>query len=141
MGNVDPGFAAPHPLAVKPDVLDPQVAMPPVLNIEEKSSSAKSPNIAEKESTDKIEVKPNIEVRQEPIQPLPPNDEVVKKEDPVPHASTESVAVSSSKVNEEKLAEKNIKEKEKALEIKERQANKLIKELKVQKKEHQQIIK
>ena len=38
--NVDPGFAAPHPLAVKPDVLDPQVAMPPVLNIEEKSSSA-----------------------------------------------------------------------------------------------------
>lgn len=139
--NVDPGFAAPHPLAVKPDVLDPQVAMPPVLNIEEKSSSAKSPNIAEKESADKIEVKPNIEVRQEPIQPLPPNDEVVKKEDPVPHVSTESVAVSSSKVNEEKLAEENIKEKEKALEIKERQANKLIKELKVQKKEHQQIIK
>ena len=138
--NKDPGFAAPRPLAVKPDVLDPQVAMPPVLNIEEKSSSAKPPNIAEKEGADKIEVKPNIEVRQEPIQPLPPNDEVVKKEDPVPHVSTESIAV-SSKVNEEKLAEENIKEKEKALEIKERQANKLIKELKVQKKEHQQIIK
>ena len=139
--NRDPAFVAPHPIAIKSDVIDPQVVMPPVPDVNVKLSSEKTTSSREKEKDVKKESEPNVEVRQEPIQPLPPNDDVIKKEDIVPHVSTEETKSSASIANAEKLAEKNIKEKEKVLEIKEKQANKLIKELKVQKKEHEQIIK
>ena len=139
--NRDPAFVAPHPIAIKSDVIDPQVVMPPVPDVNEKLSSQKTTSSREIEKDVKKEPEPNVEVRQEPIQPLPPNDDVIKKEDIVPHVSTEETKSSASIANAEKLAEKNIKEKEKVLEIKEKQANKLIKELKVQKKEHEQIIK
>ena len=139
--NVDPGFIAPRPLAIKPDVIDPQVVMPPVTGVDLKLSSEKSINVEKKDNVDKIESKSNVEVRQEPIQPLPPNDDVIKKEELVPSASTESKKESTSKENVEKIAEESIKEKQKELDIREQQANKLIKELKVQKKEHEQIIK
>ena len=139
--NRDPAFVAPHPIAIKSDVIDPQVVIPPVPDVNVKLSSEKTTSTREKEKDVKKELEPNLEVRQEPIQPLPPNDDVIKKEDVVPHVSTEETKSSVSIANAEKLAEKNIKEKEKVLEIKEKQANKLIKELKVQKKEHEQIIK
>ena len=139
--NRDPAFVAPHPIAIKSDVIDPQVVIPPVPDVNVKLSSEKTTSTREKEKDVKKELEPNLEVRQEPIQPLPPNDDVIKKEDIVPHVSTEETKSSASIANAEKLAEKNIKEKEKVLEIKEKQANKLIKELKVQKKEHEQIIK
>ena len=138
--NVDPRFAAPHPVAINHDAIDPQVALPPVSSNIAKSSTAKSPDIDVKDKNKDNDIEQNVEARQEPIQPLPPNDEVVKKEDHDPHISTESAKTSTSKEKEAKGVN-NIKEKEKVLEIKEKQANKLIKDLKEQKKEHQKIIK
>ena len=143
--KMDP-FIAPHPVAVnKPDVMNPQIVVPNVVNLNEntpKSSVTKLTEnlVAVNDKQEEKKTKENSEARQEPIQPLPPKEDLVNKENIDASLQAKSSAKSTLPDKVEKV-EEDIKQKEKDLEKREKQANKLIKELKEQKVEHQQIIK
>jgi sodium-coupled neutral amino acid transporter 10 len=143
--KLDPGFVAPQPVAInKLDVINPQIALPKLSDVKNNlDSTTKAPDNVVKGEVNLLKEKPKeiVEVRQEPIQPLPPKEDVDKNEDSVPNLVTEKSIQSSSNVTVEQMEEESIKQKEKVLEIKEKQANKLIKQLKEQKQEHAQIIK
>ena len=140
--KIDPAFVAPDSQLVssKPELGDQLLSAPNIAEgINPKVSPSKRPPDEGIQSTEKVKDKPPAnEIRQEPIQPLPPKEDVVK---PSPDATTEANKKSTSGDKNEKLDEEDIKQKEQVLEKREKQANKLIKELKEQKKEHQQILK
>merc|ERR1712110_45529 len=144
--KIENNFVAPHPVAVnKPDVINPQILIPNVANLNDntpKSSVTKLTEnvVAINAKIEEKKTKENIEARQEPIQPLPPKEDLANKENIDASLKGESSAKSTITDKVEKV-EEDIKQKEKYLEKREKQANKLIKELKEQKVEHQQIIK
>ena len=144
--KIENNFVAPHPVAVnKPDVINPQILIPNVANLNDNTPKSSVTKLTENvvAINDKLEekkTKENIEARQEPIQPLPPKEDLANKENIDASLKVESSAKPTITDKVEKV-EEDIKQKEKYLEKREKQANKLIKELKEQKVEHQQIIK
>ena len=146
IANVDPVFPAPHPSVMnKPEVVGQQIALPSIADGNDpKLPVSKRPPEDEIKTKDKIEQdkpKEGAEIRQEPIQPLPPKEDVIKKEESLPNVVTEASKKSTSEAKDDKVGDENIKQKEQDLAKREKQANKLIKELKEQKIEHQQILK
>ena len=81
--KVDPGFAAPHPLVVNKPALGDQIALPNIADVNDpKVPVSKGPSadaIKNKENDKQDKRKEDAEVRQEPIQPLPPKEDVVKR--------------------------------------------------------------
>merc|ERR1712087_289620 len=104
-------FAAPHPVAVNNGKLvdsvavDQQIAQPNVAGVEPKVEvSSKASNVGDKEEkqgADKETVNKDSEIRQEPIQPLPPREESGKKDgDPPDQLTTEKSHVGKNHTNE-----------------------------------------
>ena len=145
MVKVDSGFIAPLPVAIEKQAVDPQITVPKIAEASSSSPVISVTKVAEtinklEEKEGEKKSKENLNVRQEPIQPLPPDEDIVKG-DSIASSVLKDEKLPTAGDKAEKLAEENIKQKEKYLEKREKQANKLIKELKEQKDEHEQIIK
>ena len=116
--KIENNFVAPHPVAVnKPDVINPQILIPNVANPNDNTPKSSVTKLTENvvAINDKIEekkTKENIEARQEPIQPLPPKEDLGNKENIDASLKAESSAKPTITDKVEKV-EEDIKQKEK----------------------------